>query len=125
LALLSRFGLGGKQAEGNQIFSWVHLEDYFQIVLFLTENSSIKGIINCTSPNPVDNKLFMSTIRKVLRVPIGIPAPKFAINLGSKIIGTEPELILNSSFVFPKRLLEEGYEFNYPEIEGALVDLLN
>jgi hypothetical protein len=124
LTWLSRIGLGGRQAEGTQIFSWIHIEDYFQILLFLAENDSIKGIINCTSPHPVSNKDFMGSIRKTLGVPIGIPAPKFAINLGAKIIGTEPELILNSSYVTPKRLLESGYNFKFPDIEKALVDLL-
>ena len=125
LAWLSRIGLGGKQAEGSQIFSWIHIEDYFQILLFLAENDSIFGIINCTSPHPVTNKVLMGSIRKTVGVPIGIPAPKFAIYLGAKIIRTEPELILNSSYVIPKRLLELGYHFKFPDIEKALVDLLN
>lgn len=124
LARLSRIGLGGRQAEGSQIFSWIHIEDYFQILIFLAENDSIKGIINCTSPHPVTNNDLMRTIRKTLGVPFGIPAPKFAINLGAKIIRTEPELILNSSYVIPKRLLESGYHFKFPDIEKALVDLL-
>jgi len=125
LVWLSRLGLGGKQATGNQIFSWVHLEDYFQIILFLSENTATKGVINCTSPNPVDNKFFMSTLCKSLRVPVGIPAPEFVIELVAKLIGTEPELILNSSFVIPKRLLNAGYEFRFPDIDKALSDLLN
>ena len=124
LAWLSRIGLGGRQAEGTQIFSWIHIEDYFRILLFLAENDSIKGIINCTSPHPVTNKDLMGSIRKTLGVSIGIPAPKIAINLGAKIIGTEPELILNSSYIIPKRLLESGYTFKFPDIEKALVDLL-
>jgi uncharacterized protein (TIGR01777 family) len=124
LIWLSRIGLGGRQAEGSQIFSWIHIEDYFQILLFVVENYSINGIINCTSPHPVSNKDLMGSIRKTLGVPIGIPAPKFAINLGAKIIGTEPELILNSSYIIPKRLLESGYHFKFPDIEKALVDLL-
>lgn len=124
LIWLSRIGLGGRQAEGSQIFSWIHIEDYFQILLFVVENYSINGIINCTSPHPVSNKDLMGSIRKTLGVPIGIPAPKFAINLGAKIIGTEPELILNSSYIIPKRLLKSGYHFKFPDIEKALVDLL-
>jgi uncharacterized protein (TIGR01777 family) len=124
LTWLSRIGLGGRQADGSQIFSWIHIEDYFQILLFLAEKDSLKGIINCTSPHPVSNKDLMHSIRKTLGVPIGIPAPKFAITLGAKIIGTEPELILNSSYVIPKRLLESGYHFKFPFIENALVDLL-
>jgi len=125
LVWLTRLGLGGKQAEGNQMFSWIHLEDYFQILLFLIENKSIQGALNCTSPQPVDNKLFMAVMRKTLRIPIGIPSPKFAIIIGAKLIGTEPELLLNSSFVIPKRLLDSGFKFRYSKVDKALIDLLD
>jgi len=124
LVWLSRIGLGGKQADGNQIFSWVHVEDYFRILQFIIENNTLKGIINCTSPQPLNNKDFMFSLRKTAHAHVGIPAPKIAIYLGAKLIGTEPELILNSSYVIPKRLLDAGFKFNYPSIEKALVDLL-
>jgi len=124
LVCLSRLGLGGKQADGTQIFSWIHIEDYFQIILFLIENKSIQGIINCTSPDPVSNKEMMLSIRKKLHIPFGISAPKFAINLGAKIIGTEPELILNSVYVIPKHLLSSGYKFKFPTVNKSLDDLL-
>ncbi|MDD4970233.1 MAG: TIGR01777 family oxidoreductase, partial [Paludibacter sp.] len=93
LTWLTRFGLGGRQAKGTQMFSWIHEEDYFRILLYLIENNSLQGIVNCTSPEPVTNKRLMNSLRKTLRMPIGIPAPEFVINLGAKIIGTEPELI--------------------------------
>ena len=124
LSRLSRIGLGGKLAEGTQMFSWIHIEDYFQIIQFINDNNNIKGIINCTSPGPLTNKDFMSALRKTLNVPFGIGAPAFAIELGAKLIGTEPELILNSSYVIPERLVESGYKFAYPEINKALHDLL-
>lgn len=124
LILLGRFGLGGKQGDGKQMFSWIHVEDYFRILLFLLENNSIQGVLNCTSPESVSNAEFMDSIRKILRMPIGIPAPEFAIKLGAKLIGTEPELILNSSFVVPKRLMEAGFQFTFPSSDKALEDLL-
>jgi len=124
LAWLTRFGLGGKQAEGTQMFSWIHVEDYFRVLLFISENKSMEGIINCTSPDPVNNTLFMTVIRSTLRIPFGIPAPRFAINIGARIMGTEPSLILNSSFVIPKRLLDSGFKFIYSKVEQALADLL-
>ena len=124
LVLLTRIGLGGKQSTGTQIFSWIHLEDYFRILLFLLENESIHGIINCTSPDPVTNQYFMQELRKTIGMPVGIPAPGFAIRIGAKIIGTEPELILNSSYVIPKRLLDAGFEFTYTDLYKALENLL-
>lgn len=125
LVLLSCFGLGGKQADGKQLFSWIHVEDYFRILLFLLENKSLHNVVNCTSPTPVTNSEFMRTLRKTLKVPVGIPAPEFAIRLGAKLIGTEPELILNSSNVIPKRLSEAGFRFRFPSLEFALDDLLH
>jgi uncharacterized protein len=124
LVMLSRFGLGGKQGDGKQLFSWVHIEDYFQILLFLLRDTSVNNVVNCTSPTPVSNREFMHTLRKVLYVPFGIPAPEFAIRLGAKFIGTEPELILNSSNVIPKRLLDAGFTFKYSTPQQALTDLL-
>ncbi|MFZ4725253.1 MAG: TIGR01777 family oxidoreductase [Paludibacter sp.] len=125
LVWLTRLGLGGKQASGNQMFSWIHLEDYFRIVLFLSENNSLEGVYNCTSPNPLSNKEFMRSLRNAIHIPFGIPAPKFAIEIGAKVIGTEPELLLNSSFVIPERLQTAGYQFKYPTIDKALDNLLN
>lgn len=124
LIWLSRFGLGGTQADGNQMFSWIHVEDYFRILLFMLETDTLNGIVNCTSPTPVSNADFMQSLRKTLHMPIGIPAPKSVIELGALLIGTEPELILNSSYVMPKRLIDSGFQFSFPTIEKALVDLL-
>jgi uncharacterized protein len=124
LVWMSRIGLGGKQARGNQMFSWIHLEDYFRILEFLIENKALQGIMNCTSPDPLTNEDFMYSLRRTLRMPIGISAPEFAIHLGAKIIGTEPDLILNSSYVIPKRLLDSGFKFRFTDINKALVGLL-
>jgi len=124
LLWLSRFGLGGKLATGSQMFSWIHVEDYFRILEYLIENKALVGILNCTSPEPLNNKEFMCAIRKTIHMPVGIPAPEFAISLGAKIIGTEPELILNSSFVIPKCLMDSGFKFIFPDIHTALADLL-
>ncbi len=123
LAFLCRCGLGGKLADGKQMFSWIHIEDYFRTVLFLLENQAIQGVCNCTSPNPVTNEKLMKTLRKSLRVPFGIPTPRFIAIIGAAIIGTEPELILNSSYLLPKLLLDNGYEFLFPTIEETLSDL--
>ena len=72
LAWLSRLGLGGKQADGTQIISWIHLEDYFRIIQFLIKNVEIKGVINCTSPNPLTNNDFMSALRNTVSAIFGL-----------------------------------------------------
>jgi hypothetical protein len=124
LVKLSRIGLGGQHANGKQMFSWIHIEDYFQILLFFVENPTLQGIFNCTSPYPLTNKDFMRELRNTLHVPFGIPAPEFAINIGARIIGTEPSLLLSSSFIVPKRLIDAGYQFKFPKANQALDNLL-
>ncbi len=125
LVWLTRFGLGGKQATGTQMFSWIHLEDYFRVVLFLQEQVELQGVFNSTAPHPISNDAFMHALRNVLHVPFGIPAPEFAIRLGARVIGTEPELLLNSAYVVPKKLSDAGFKFSFPEIHKALHDLLS
>ena len=125
LAKLTGFGLGGKQASGKQMMSWIHLEDYFRILLFLMENRELSGVVNCTSAKPVSNKDFMAMLRQTLNISVGIPAPEIGIRIAAKLIGTEPELILNSSNVLPQCLTAAGFEFNFPDIESALTDILN
>lgn len=124
LVSLTKFGLGGKQASGKQKISWIHIEDYFRILLFLVEYPTLSGIINGTSPYPISNKSFMHAIRQTLHVPIGIPAPEFAIRLGARLIGTEPSLLLDSSYIVPKRLLGAGFRFTYSKLKKALSDIL-
>jgi uncharacterized protein len=101
------------------------LEDYFRVVLFLQEQDALQGVFNCTAPHPISNDVFMHALRSVLHVPFGIPAPEFAIRLGARLIGTEPELLLNSAYVVPKKLSEGSFKFSFPEINKALQNLLS
>lgn len=124
LARLSKWFLGGTQGSGKQMMSWIHIEDYFRILLFFMEKVSLEGVVNCTSPKPVANKLFMYTFRRKLKRSFGLPAPAFAIKIAAGIIGVDPGLILDSSHVKPEKLLNEGYQFVYPTLDLALTDLL-
>ncbi|SOD14561.1 TIGR01777 family oxidoreductase [Pedobacter xixiisoli] len=121
---LVRFGLGGKQGDGKQMFSWIHLEDLFQIVLFIQNDKDLKGTFNCSSPNPIDNATLMRKLRQNMKINIGLPSPEWMLKMGAALIGTETELILKSRWVVPDRLLKAGYEFKFPVIEEALEDIL-
>ncbi len=128
LVRLARVGLGGPQlggrsGGGRQRFSWVHIDDVFGAMRFL-ETSDLAGPVNVTSPNPSTNREVMATIRKVLGVPVGIPLPRIALELGARLIRTETELILKSRWVIPTRLLDAGFVFRYPELEPALRAIL-
>lgn len=135
LVMLTRFGLGGPQlggqsnrgawrGGGRQHFSWVHLDDVFRAMRFL-ETSDLDGVVNITSPNPSTNREVMATLRRVLGVPFGVPLPRIALELGAFAIRTETELILKSRWVLPKRLLDAGFVFEYPELESALRQILH
>ena len=121
---LVKFGLGGKEGTGNQMFSWIHIEDVFEIIQFLSKNESISGIVNVAAPNPVTNKKLMQAFRKVLKMPFGLPAPKWLLKIGAVMIGTETELLLKSRWVLPERLLQSGYIFKYETIDETLTDIL-
>ncbi|MEM5565353.1 TIGR01777 family oxidoreductase [Psychroserpens sp. AS72] len=122
---LVKFGLGGKQASGNQKVSWIHELDFARAIEFLFKNEELDGNFNLAVPNPTNNKTLMSSFRKVMKVPFGIPQPEWLIRLGAKLIGTEPELVLKSRNVIPDRLLRNGFNFIHSDIEIALDDLIN
>ncbi len=121
--LLTSLGLGGTQGSGKQMISWIHIEDYFQIILHLIANNEITGVVNMASPHPVSNKLFMKTLRKVKSKPFGLPAPAFLLRLAMPVIGIEPSLVLDSTNVFSIRLKEQNFQFKYPTAEKAFEDL--
>lgn len=122
LNLLAKLGLGGKQALGKQIMSWIHIEDFARIIEFSVEKN-IDGFINMASPNPVTNSEMMRAFRKANNIPFGIPTPEFLLKIGAKIIGLEPDFVLKSYNVVSKRLEENGFEFKFPTIDKALEDL--
>jgi NAD dependent epimerase/dehydratase family enzyme len=146
LVRLARFGLGGPQLDGrwfstaegrragtfhefrtrggHQKFSWVHLDDVLGSIRFLAERRDLSGVFNVSAPNPSDNRTVMQTLRRILRIPIGLPAFRWMLELGSIAIRTETELILKSRWVLPGRLQAAGYEFRHPNLEPALRRIL-
>lgn len=120
-----RFGLGGKQGNGKQMFSWIHLEDVYRIILFLRDHDHMSGVINTTSAEPVTNRELMKQLRMAMGKKLGLPATKWMLNVGAVVIGTEPELILKSRWILPERLQQEGFRFAYPTLDKALEDILH
>ena len=123
LKRLAQFGFGGKQGNGNQFVSWIHEHDFARAVDFIIQKE-ISGVVNIVSPTPVQNKDFMKTLRQTLGQFIGIPIPVFLLQLGAKIIKTETELVLKSRNVIPKRLQDQGFLFEYPNLAKTLKSLL-
>lgn len=120
LVRLTKVGLGGFQGSGKQFISWLQVEDFCRITAYLIDNKNASGVYNVVSPQPVRNRFFMQTLRKVLGVPFGLPATKLMITIGAFFMRTEPELVLKSRRLVPERLLSEGFEFKYVDIEEGL-----
>ena len=122
---LVRFGLGGKQGNGRQMFSWIHIADLYQIILFLQADKAMNGVYNCSSPFPVTNRILMQTLRNTMKVKLGLPSPKLLLKIGAAVIKTETELILKSRWVIPEKLLATGFVFKYPTIDKALENIIS
>jgi uncharacterized protein len=125
LRKLVRFGLGGKQGKGNQMFSWIHIEDVFNVIQFLDKHKNISGVINTSSPNPITNAQLMQAFRKNIGTPFGLPTPSWLLKIGAIIIKTETELILKSRWVIPERLTQAGFHLKFQYIDAALKNILN
>ncbi|MBP6738963.1 MAG: TIGR01777 family oxidoreductase [Leptospiraceae bacterium] len=121
---LVRFGLGGKQGNGNQMFSWIHIADLFGIIQFLQSNKKMTGAYNCSAPKPVSNETLMQSLRQAMNVKFGLPSPKLLLKIGAIIIRTETELILKSRWVIPERLTKAGFQFQFSTIDKALINIL-
>jgi uncharacterized protein (TIGR01777 family) len=124
LKMLARLGLGGPQGQGSQYFSWIHEKDFVRAIEFFIHNSATQGVYNIVSPTPVTNAHAMRSLRSAVKIPFGIPLPKPLLEIGALLINTETELILKSRRVVPKRLEQNGFEFEYKTIESALQDLV-
>ncbi|MGQ8871259.1 TIGR01777 family oxidoreductase [Paenibacillus sp. TSA_86.1] len=124
LTNLVRFGLGGAQGAGTQQFSWIHIEDLFRMVRFVQEHRELEGVFNASSPHPVTNRELMASLRKQMGARLGLPSPRWMLELGAIFIRTETELVLKSRWVIPDRIEKAGFTFTYASLDAALADLL-
>jgi uncharacterized protein (TIGR01777 family) len=113
-----KLGVGGVVGTGKQWMSWISIDDVVAIVNFALENESLRGAINVVSPKPVTNEEFTKTLGEVLYRPTFLPLPEFAVSLVFGEMGDA--LLIDSTKVLPKRLLDAGYEFKYPDLKSAL-----
>ena len=91
---------------------------------WIIEHSDLSGPINVSAPNPLPYREFMRELRRAARVPIGLPATRWMVALGTWALRTESELVLKSRRVVPARLLESGFQFDYPDWARAAAELV-
>jgi uncharacterized protein len=117
-----KLGLGGPIAGGEQYFSWIHLEDEIAILLWALDNEQVEGVVNGAAPQVVTNREFSKALGRALNRPAITPVPGFVLDLK---FGREFGRVLRGGArVVPKRTRKLGYEFQFPELEGALKDLV-
>ncbi|MCS7220939.1 MAG: TIGR01777 family oxidoreductase [Anaerolineae bacterium] len=121
LLLPFRFFVGGPLGDGRQWFPWIHLADEIRAIRYLMDNPNGTGVFNLTAPQPVTNAELSRVVGRVLRRPSLIPVPALALRLA---FGEMATILLDSQRVFPRRLLELGFTFRFPDITSALHDLL-
>jgi uncharacterized protein (TIGR01777 family) len=118
-----RLFVGGRLGSGKQWISWIHIDDETRAIRFLMERQDLEGLFNLTAPDPVTSKHFFSILGSTMKRPSWLPIPSFVLRL---ILGEMArELILSGQRALPKRLLESGYEFQYPDVALALQEILN
>lgn len=113
--------LGGKHGSGNQWTSWIHIDDEVRAIRFLIENEKASGPYNLSAPNPVKNKELASKLGSSLSRPSIIGKPSFILRL---FLGAmADELLLNGTKVIPKKLMDDGFKFNFETVDVALADI--
>ncbi len=117
-----RFFVGGHPGSGRQWLPWVHIDDVIGVVRFLIESANCEGPFNVTAPEPTLSKDFYDLLGKAMHRPAFFPMPAFALKLALGEMATE--LLLPSTKVVPKKLLEAGYEFIFPDPAAAFSDIL-
>jgi uncharacterized protein (TIGR01777 family) len=117
-----KMGVGGPLAGGDQYVSWIHIADEIGILLWALDNDEVSGPVNATAPNPVTNKELSRALGQALGRPAVVPVPGLTLDL---MFGREfGRVMRGGQRVMPKRALELGYEFKYPELDKALRNLL-
>ena len=125
LVTITRAFLGGTVGSGQQWVSWIHIVDFLGVIDFIIANQGISGFVNVTSPNPIQNRDMMRSLRRALGRPWSPPTPRFAITLGSWLLfRTDPQLALTGRRAVPSKLLSAGYRFQHTEFEEAVTNLL-
>lgn len=115
--------VGSPLGSGRQWFSWIHERDLANIMLFLLDTKGIQGAVNCTAPNPVTNKELTKTLLQILGCPEILPSvPGFVLKT---LLGEFAESVLKGQRVLPRKLLDEGFEFQFPVLRDALKNLIS
>jgi uncharacterized protein len=117
-----RFYVGAPLGSGEQIMSWIHLDDLCGIFIKAVEDETLNGAYNGVAPNPVTNRAFTKSLGKVLHKPIILPAvPSFALKF---LLGEMADMVLKGSKIASTKIQKAGFQFKFENLDDALNDLL-
>ncbi len=126
LGTLARLGFGGKIGSGTQGMSWLHEADMNRLFERALTDPTMRGAYIASSPNPVSQQVFMRELRRAVGMPIGLPAFTWMVRIGARfLLRTDPELALYGRYVVSKRLQDERFAYQFPNLSDALKDLLS
>jgi uncharacterized protein (TIGR01777 family) len=122
MAVPFRFFAGGQLGSGRQYMSWIHREDWVQMVRWALRNGDVSGALNVTAPAPVTNAEFTRALAKAMHRPALFPVPPFALRV---LLGREmaEALLLGGQRVLPAKAQRLGYQFRFATVESALRDI--
>lgn len=116
-----KLGIGSALGNGKQWLSWIHHQDVADMYMFGMEHETLTGGYNMAAPAPVTNARLTSAIARQLKRPLWAPnVPVFVLKL---LLGEMATIVLGSTRVDVKKIISAGFEFKYPEIEGALKEI--
>lgn len=117
--------LSGKHGGGRQMVSWLHELDLVAAVKYFIKYEVSEGNYNLSAPNAITDEEFLSVFRSAMGRRKGINIPKWALEIGAYLCSAETEMLLKSRWVYPKRLLEEGFSFQFENAEEAIKELVH
>ena len=117
-----RLGLGAQLGDGSQWFSWIHVDDLVALVLRCLDTPAASGVYNAVAPEPVPHGRFHSMLASRCRRPGFMRVPAWPLKLG---LGEMSVLLLGGQKVLPRRLMDQGFVFNYPTLDAALEEILS
>ncbi len=112
---------GGPLGNGRQWFSWIHVDDLVQLIKESLKRSGIVGTFNATAPNPVRMNQLCETLGEVMNRPSWLPVPDFALEV---LLGEAAKVVLEGQQVLPKATQSLGFEYQYPTLKSALIDIV-
>lgn len=122
LMMTKAFRLFNWFGNGNQMYSWIHIDDYCKAISFSITHQSLSGPVNLTAPHPSTQKNLIQSIRANLHfISFGFGIPVFVLKL---FLGDLASMLLTDSNVLPTKLLQQGFQFDYPSIDKAVQKLM-